>query len=46
MRDVLAHKYYKLDLLLIWNTVSLDLPPLRRDSEEQLTRLRRQQEEA
>ena len=40
MRDVLVHNYYRLDLPLFWKTVSSDLPPLLRDCEAQLERLR------
>jgi uncharacterized protein with HEPN domain len=46
MRDVLVHKYYEINVDVVWETIANDVPRLLRDSEEQLRRLRRPSEPA
>ncbi len=33
MRNALAHGYFKIDLTLVWRTLEIDLPPLKRNVE-------------
>ena len=33
IRDKLIHDYFEVDLLIVWDTVTVDLPPLRRQVE-------------
>ncbi len=39
MRDVLIHKYFAVDLILVWNVIRRDLPALKATLEEILPRL-------
>jgi uncharacterized protein with HEPN domain len=33
MRDIVNHKYYGIDLEIVWTTIERDIPALRRDIE-------------
>jgi uncharacterized protein with HEPN domain len=39
MRDILAHQYFKIDLDVVWSTVTRHLPSLKKTVQEMLVSL-------
>jgi len=41
LRDIITHKYEGIDLRIIWEIITSDVPPLKRDCESILAELER-----